>query len=290
MQGYLRDPAPGLTVEELLRHALRDPSVRVAFWVDDRRQWVCADGRPAPAPSAHPGVDRIDAHHHDRPVARVCFDPDRVDRQLVQEAVAEAIGELDNVGLRAAVALQLVEAQQSRARIAAAQQQERRRIERNLHDGAQQRLLALALQLQAAQVNGDPARLRDTVGTSIAQLQTAMTELRELANGLHPAVLSDGGLAAVTNARTSAESRARPAADEGEKVRAIPGASPQACPAVSAATAASLCSLRQGGPAAIPSARIATAMSPASRDIACLRGSPTPRCPNNAAASSSASR
>jgi signal transduction histidine kinase len=105
-----------------------------------------------------------------------------------------AATELDNAGLRALLAVQLVEVQQSRARLAAGQHEERRRIERNLHDGAQQRLLALALQLQAASVNGSEARLREAVVSAVAEARQAVAELRDLANGLRPAVLTDGGL------------------------------------------------------------------------------------------------
>ena len=188
---HVQDPQPGVAIEELLRRALRDPTLDVAYWVEDREQWVHAGGQPAYA-VAH----AIEARRHGRPLARVAFDPEHVDRDLVRAAVTAAISELDNVGLRAAVALQLVEVRESRARIAAAQADERRRIERNLHDGAQQRLLALGLQLQAAQLNGAPHQLQAAIGSGIAELQAALAELRELANGLYPALLSDGGLAA----------------------------------------------------------------------------------------------
>ena len=187
----VQDPQPGLAIEEVLRRALHDPTLRVCYWVEDRAQWVDADGQPA-----HPAADAIGVSRDGRPIARVTFDPSRAERDLAQAAVVTAIPELDNVGLRAAIALQLVEVRESRARIAAAQAQERRRIERNLHDGAQQRLLALGLNLQAAQLNGAPDRLCAAIGAGVAELRTAVAELRELANGLHPVVLSDGGLAA----------------------------------------------------------------------------------------------
>lgn len=117
------------------------------------------------------------------------------ERNLVEAAVAEATAELDNARLRADLALRLLEVQESRARIATSQVAERQRIERNLHDGAQQRLLALALQLRAAHANGDQARLQQTVQHGIGEIQVAIAELRELANGLHPSALSSAGLA-----------------------------------------------------------------------------------------------
>jgi signal transduction histidine kinase len=108
----------------------------------------------------------------------------------------EAEPELDNAGLRAAVGLQLEDVRASRERLATAQLEERRRVERDLHDGAQQRLLALAAQFQAALLNGHPDRLREALTTGVEQSQVAVRELRELANGLHPSVLTDGGLTA----------------------------------------------------------------------------------------------
>jgi len=191
---YLREPDPDIAVEDVLRRALGDPTLAVAYLVDDRRQWVSADGQPA-----DPGNRRseaVEVCRRGRPIARLTFDGARGQPGLVRDAATAATAELDNVGLRAAVALQLVEVRQSRARIAAAQFAERRTIERNLHDGAQQRLLALALQLRAAQLGGGEASLRQAISTGIDQLQAAVVELRELANGLHPAVLADGGLAA----------------------------------------------------------------------------------------------
>ena len=73
---------------------------------------------------------------------------------------------------------------------------ERHKIERDLHDGAQQRLLGLAMQLRAVELSGDAERMQATVATAVDELQVAVRELRELANGLRPAVLTDGGLAA----------------------------------------------------------------------------------------------
>jgi PAS domain S-box-containing protein len=86
----------------------------------------------------------------------------------------------------------------SRARIVTAGDVERRRLERNLHDGAQQRLVALSLALRVAlaQVDSDPAAARATLTGAGDELGLALAELRELARGLHPAVLSDRGLRA----------------------------------------------------------------------------------------------
>jgi predicted ATPase/signal transduction histidine kinase len=84
----------------------------------------------------------------------------------------------------------------SRARIVAAADQTRRRIERDLHDGAQQRLVSLALELRAAQAAVPPelGELGFQLDHAVAEVSGALDELRELARGIHPAILGDGGL------------------------------------------------------------------------------------------------
>lgn len=191
VERHLRDPAPGVTIEEVLRDALADPAVAVSYWVADRSQWVTADGHAVDRPPT-----AVQVRRDGEPVARVEAGESTLDRSIIEAVATLALPELDNARLRAAISLQLVEVNQSRARIAAAQMVERRRIERNLHDGAQQRLLALGFQLRAAELNGDPQRLREAVTTGVEQTQLAVSELRDLANGLHPAVLADGGLTA----------------------------------------------------------------------------------------------
>lgn len=190
VRDYVREPS-AQSVEAILRAALADPSLRAAYWVSERRQWVTEDGRRVDS-----DADEMEIRRHGELVASVAYDQRRVDRDVAAAVIAEATPELESAGLRAAISLQLTEVRESRRRIAAAQLSERRRIERDLHDGAQQRLLALALQLRAAQVNGGADRLREAITTGVAELQTAVVELRELANGLHPAVLSDSGLGA----------------------------------------------------------------------------------------------
>ena len=114
--------------------------------------------------------------------------PEGTERRLsdVAELVAQALANADAHELLAA----------SRARIVQAGDDERRRLERNLHDGAQQRLVSLALQLRLieAKLERDPAAARAALATAGAELREALEELRELARGIHPAVLTDRGL------------------------------------------------------------------------------------------------
>jgi signal transduction histidine kinase len=131
--------------------------------------------------------------------ARIEFDPAYCDRGVVAAVVHEASAEIDNLGLRAELAKQVEQITESRARLAGAHLEERRRMERDLHDGAQQRILAIALQLRSARVNGHDAVLRAEVDRAITDLALTVQELRDLAGGLQPAALAGGGLRAATD-------------------------------------------------------------------------------------------
>lgn len=188
VRAHLHHPDPGVSVEDVLRQALQDQGLDVSYWAEDGQHWVRGDGRPA-----EPAPDDVMVSRQGRPVARLHVAAG-ADVELVRAVATEATPELENAMLRARIRLQLTEVRESRSRIAAAALAERRRLERNLHDGAQQRLLALAMELRAAQVNGTAERLREAVVDGIGALQAAVVELRELANGLHPAILQDAGL------------------------------------------------------------------------------------------------
>ncbi len=188
VRDFVAAPTVGVSVQDVLRAALDDPGLSVAYWVTDGEQWVSEQGLP--------NVPGARALVLDRAGVRVAAVTGSGDEQLTREAADTASAELANTGLRAAVALQLEQVRASRARIAAAQLQERRRVERDLHDGAQQRLLGLAAHLQAGLLNGSPDAMRAALRLGVDESRAAVAELRALANGLHPAVLQDGGLTA----------------------------------------------------------------------------------------------
>lgn len=185
----LAEEDAGIDLTQLFRRALDDDSVTVAYPAEGT--WVAPDGGPVDVRPASVFVSR-----HGRVVARIGFDPSRVDETVVARTTALAGTELDNGRLRAEVARRLEEIDASRRRLANAQRTERRRIERDLHGGAQQSLLALAFELQSARVNGDPERMRSALSSGAETARDAVRGLRELANGLHPAALADGGLSA----------------------------------------------------------------------------------------------
>ncbi len=153
--------------------------------------WVTSGGRVA-----DPTGDGVDVHRRGQLVARLEFDPDRNRRDVVEGVAREAAAEMDNVALRAELARQLELIRSSRARLATAHEEERRRIERDLHDGAQQRLLAVALRLQSGRVNGDVTVLAAEIDRAIGDLRDTVIELRDLAAGFQTAALAGGGLIA----------------------------------------------------------------------------------------------
>jgi signal transduction histidine kinase len=105
--------------------------------------------------------------------------------------------------MRSTISELVAELRASRARIVEAGDAERRRLERDLHDGAQSRLVALALLLRSARKRADDPQLAELLDQAQAELNTSLEELRELARGIHPAVLTDRGLEPALAALTS---------------------------------------------------------------------------------------
>jgi signal transduction histidine kinase len=184
----LRDASADLDV--VLATALADPAARVLYPMPGGG-WATSDGR-----DVGPGPDAVEVRRHGVVTAHVEFDPERSERATVEAVAREAAADIDNVALRAELRRQVEVVTESRRRLATAQLEERRRIERDLHDGAQQRILAIAMQLQSARVNGKDDVLRDEVERAVAALGGTIQELRDLAGGLQPAALSGGGLLA----------------------------------------------------------------------------------------------
>jgi signal transduction histidine kinase len=187
-------------VRGALARALRDSTLEVAFWLPETGTYADADGRPVNLPDdGARAVTRLD--HDGEPLAAIVHDPSLLEEpKLVQAAGAAARLALENAQLQADMRAQLTQVQESRVRIVTAADEERKRIERDLHDGAQQRLAALALQLRTAQRRlgsgeADPA-VELLLESAVVELQAANEELRELVRGVYPAILTEDGLAA----------------------------------------------------------------------------------------------
>jgi signal transduction histidine kinase len=192
-----RTPTTGL--RDALARALGDPTLDVAFWLPERGGYVDASGRPVELPS---GGTRAVRHleHDGEPVAAIVHDRTLLEEpELVDAAGAAARLALANARLQAELQAQLIAVRESRGRIVAAADAERRRIERDLHDGAQQRLLALALALRSTERRHQGAldpEVESILGAAVGELQQAVEELRELAHGVHPTILAEQGLEA----------------------------------------------------------------------------------------------
>jgi signal transduction histidine kinase len=187
----LADEEAGVDLELLFRRAFADDSLTVAYPGAVDATWVTAAGLP-PQDTG----ETVEVRRRGRVVGRIGFDPARNDAETLLAGASLAAADLDNGRLRAEKARQLTELSESRRRLATAQRRERRRIERDLHDGAQQSLLALAFELQSAQLSGDAELMREALATGAQAAQGVVRDLRALANGLHPAALADGGLPA----------------------------------------------------------------------------------------------
>jgi signal transduction histidine kinase len=192
----LEGTPPG-SVRDALARTLGDPSLELALWLPERRAYADAAGRPFELPAL--GSDRAVTvlGSAESPVAALIHDPALVERRaLLRAAGAAARLALENERLQAQLRAQLAELRASRARIVAAGDDERRRLERDLHDGAQQRMLALglALQLARAELDGSSGGAAELLTDADAELRAALEELRELARGIHPAVLTEQGL------------------------------------------------------------------------------------------------
>ena len=175
-----------------LAQALGDPSLKLAYWLPDSERFVDAAGRPFPMPER--GWTAVELHG--RRVAAIVHEPALDEEpQLVRTAGAAAALALENQRLSAELRARIEDLRASRARIVDAGDAERRRLERDLHDGAQSRLVALAMKLRMARrrAEGRPD-VTAILDESSAELQASLDELRELARGIHPAVLTDRGL------------------------------------------------------------------------------------------------
>jgi signal transduction histidine kinase len=188
--------APAGPVREMLAASLGDHSVNIAYWLPDRETFVDESGRRVEMPDPGSGRAWTAVEQDGRRVAAIVHDVALdTSPELVHAAAAASSLAIDNERLKADLRARLEELRVSRLRIVEAADAARRRIERDLHDGAQQQLVSLSLQLRVlkARLKAEP-ELAGMVDELSGQLAKALEELRELARGIHPAVLTDHGL------------------------------------------------------------------------------------------------
>jgi len=181
----------------VLARTIGDPTLAVAYAIEGEDRWADVDGHPVELPE--PGEGRTGravtvVERDGVPLAALIHDPG-LEPDLVRAAAAAAGMAIANERLRAQVRAQLEEVRASRQRIVEAGDRERRRVERDLHDGAQQRLVTVSLALAMLRDRPD---LDDATCTALeetaAELKRAIAELRDLARGIHPAILTEEGL------------------------------------------------------------------------------------------------
>jgi signal transduction histidine kinase len=193
----LRANPVGADLRDALANALRDPSLEIAYWVPASGRYVDVAGRPVELPLEAPARATTLVERGGEPIAALVHDPAlREERGLVDSVCVAAALALQNERLQAELRARLEELRASRARIVEATDAERRRIERNLHDGTQQRLVSIAMELGLAEskLPPDASEAGPILARAHRDLLAALDELRELSRGIHPGVLTERGL------------------------------------------------------------------------------------------------
>src|SRR3954454_13146562 len=199
----LNAPDEPVSLRAALVEALGDPTLQLVYWRESAGHYVTYQGHRVDLPAHGSGRAAAEVERDGKRVGAILYDAAlRDDPSLVRAAAAAAALQLENERLEAELRARVEELQTSRARLVEVSMGERRRLERDLHDGAQQRLVALSLQLGMARrkIEADPATAGRLLDASTAELQRALEELRELARGIHPAILTDRGLGAAIEA------------------------------------------------------------------------------------------
>jgi signal transduction histidine kinase len=189
-------PRPG-ELRDALAEALGDPSVELVYWLPEDQRFVDARGDPFDLPEDRSDRAATKVERDGDCIAAIVYDATLRDaRSHVRAVGAAAALALQNERLDAELRAKVGELRSSRERMLRIGLEERRRLERDLHDGAQQRLVSMALNLRLARakLRGDPDGAEQLLSGASDELEAALAELRELARGIHPAVLSDRGL------------------------------------------------------------------------------------------------
>jgi len=193
VRSALEYPSRG-ELEQMLREPLGDPTLRLAFWWSDAQGWAGADE----ARLKHPGPGQVMTEiDHDGRVAAAILHDEQLDEdpELVQAAGAIILLAHQNLEFEAGWKGSVRELAESRMRLVKASDEARRKLERDLHDGAQQRLLTALINLAVVRERADEPELVSLLAAVHTELEASVDELRDLAHGIYPTVLTDMGLA-----------------------------------------------------------------------------------------------
>jgi signal transduction histidine kinase len=184
------------TLRDELARALGDPTLQVGYWLPNAGAFVDSEGRPFALPDSGSERSVTMIEGEVRPIAALVHDPAVLDDPGLREAVSSAAQlAAANARLQAEVRARVAELRASRRRIVEAGDEERRRLERRLREGAEERLELLAEHLRRARLSAGSDAARERLDRTEAQLERTLEELRRLAHGLHPRVLAETGLA-----------------------------------------------------------------------------------------------
>jgi signal transduction histidine kinase len=193
----LGEPSAAVGLTEALSRALGDPSLSLGYWFPAESRYVDTDGRPVKLPGPSDGRRSTVVERGGQPVAVLIHDPALEHNAELVDSVCAAAGlTLENERLQAELRARLAELQASRARLVEATDTERRRLERDLHDGTQQRLvsIAMSLGLLESKLPAEPGQAQPIVREAREALTAVLDELRELTQGIHPTILTERGL------------------------------------------------------------------------------------------------
>ena len=182
------------TLESALGEALGDPDLRISYWLPDPGRFVDANGKAVPEPVATGGRAATTLVRDNHPVAVMSH---AAGLSGIEAEMGPAVRlALENERLQAQALAQLEDLRESRARIVETGDAERRRLERDLHDGAQQQLLAVSYDIRLARSDADAGDVATAslLTTAVDEAQVVLDDLRELAHGIYPAVLGEAGL------------------------------------------------------------------------------------------------
>jgi signal transduction histidine kinase len=185
----------GGVVRDALADSIGDRTLSIAYWVPERDAFVDEHGRPVELPEQGSGRAWTAVEDGGHRVAAIIHDAELDARpELVRAAATGSVMALENERLKAALRARVEDLRASRTRIVEASMEARRRLERDLHDGAQQRLVALSLELQLIKARVGDDDTRTLLDGAQSNLADALEELRELARGIHPGILTHRGL------------------------------------------------------------------------------------------------
>ncbi len=185
-------------VEQILGSSLGDPSFALGVWEPERRRYVDSDGVPLELPEASTAHAVTLVGRDGRPALALIHDPSLSD----EPEIVAGLGETALLLLQNARLVEQLHA--SRARIVEFAERERLRLERDLHDGAQQRLMAIQIKLALAREAAGDGQLGAQLDELSSDASSAVVELRALAHGIYPTVLRERGLAQALRAFTTA--------------------------------------------------------------------------------------